>query len=127
MNLQELTTAVIEKIPVIICILNNGCLGNVRQWQEMFFEKRYSYTNLTNDSGSYVPDFVKFAESYGVTGIRVTREEEIDEAFIKANKVKDCPVLLEFIIDSTQNVLPIVPPGKSLKEMISTQEKEESK
>ena len=127
MNLQELATAVIEKIPVIICILNNGCLGNVRQWQEMFFEKRYSYTNLTNDSGSYVPDFVKFAESYGVTGIRVTREEEIDEAFIKANKVKDCPVLLEFIIDSTQNVLPIVPPGKSLKEMISTQEKEESK
>ena len=93
----------------------------------MFFEKRYSYTNLTNDSGSYVPDFVKFAESYGVTGIRITREEEIDEAFIKANKVKDCPVLLEFIIDSTQNVLPIVPPGKSLKEMISTQEKEESK
>ena len=127
MNLQELATAVIEKIPVIICILNNGCLGNVRQWQEMFFEKRYSYTNLTNDSGSYVPDFVKFAESYGVTGIRITREEEIDEAFIKANKVKDCPVLLEFIIDSTQNVLPIVPPGKSLKEMISTQEKEESK
>ena len=127
MNLQELATAVIEKIPVIICILNNGCLGNVRQWQEMFFEKRYSYTNLTNDSGSYVPDFVKFAESYGVTGIRVTREEEIDEAFIKANKVKDRPVLLEFIIDNTQNVLPIVPPGKSLKEMISTQEKEESK
>lgn len=127
MNLQELATAVIEKIPVIICILNNGCLGNVRQWQEMFFEKRYSYTNLTNDSGSYVPDFVKFAESYGVTGIRITREEEIDEAFIKANKVKDRPVLLEFIIDSTQNVLPIVPPGKSLKEMISTQEKEESK
>lgn len=127
MNLQELATAVIEKIPVIICILNNGCLGNVRQWQEMFFEKRYSYTNLTNDSGSYVPDFVKFAESYGVTGIRITREEEIDEAFIRANKVKDRPVLLEFIIDSTQNVLPIVPPGKSLKEMISTQEKEESK
>lgn len=121
MNLQELATAVIEKIPVIICVLNNGCLGNVRQWQELFYEKRYSYTNLLPEGGeiiSYVPDFIKLAESYGAPGIRVTQESDIAAAFAQAKKVKDRPVLIEFIIDRDQNVLPIVPPGKALEEMI---------
>lgn len=121
MNLQELATAVIEKIPVIICILNNGCLGNVRQWQELFFDKRYSYTNLLPGEDCempYVPDFMKLAESYGALGIRVTKEDEIGTAFDRAKKVKDRPTLIEFIIDKSQNVLPIVPPGKALEEMI---------
>lgn len=128
MNMQELATAVIEKIPVIICILNNGCLGNVRQWQEMFFDKRYAYTNLLPgcDCGMpYVPDFMKLADSYGITGVRVTEEGQIDAAFAKAKEASDRPILIEFIIDRDQNVLPIVPPGKALDEMILSQREED--
>lgn len=121
MNLQELATAVIEKIPVIICIFNNGCLGNVRQWQEMFFGRRYAYTDLRPGRDcdmAYVPDFLTLAASYGVPGFRVSDESEIDDAFTKACDVHDRPVLIEFIIGREQNVLPIVPPGKTMNDII---------
>lgn len=118
MNLQELATVMLEKIPIIICIFNNGSLGNVRQWQEMFYDKRYSYTKLKKDSLSYVPDFIALARSYGADGVRITKEEELDNAFIRAREVKDQPFILEFMLKTEQKVLPIVAPGQGLREMI---------
>ncbi|MDO5292951.1 MAG: biosynthetic-type acetolactate synthase large subunit [bacterium] len=131
MNIQEMATAVANELPVILCVFNNGYLGNVRQWQEMFFNKRYSSTCLryrkhcerdcmdkTKCCPKYTPDFVKLAESYEAQGIRVTKEEEIETAFTKAREHKNGPTLIEFIIEREANVLPIVPGGKPLNEMI---------
>lgn len=131
MNIQELATASLLGLPVIICILNNSYLGNVRQWQEMFFDKRYASTclrarrnclSLCNDpkecDKSYIPDFIKLAESYQVKGIRVTKEEEIANALHTAKRNQKGPTLIEFVIEREANVLPIVPGGNSLTEMI---------
>lgn len=131
MNIQELATAIIYELPIIICIFNNGYLGNVRQWQEMFFEKRYSGTCMRyrkscdrncNMPGikcpEYTPDFIKLAESYGAKAVRVTRQEEIESAFAFAKGNQKMPVIIEFIIDREANVMPIVPPGNALKDMI---------
>lgn len=131
MNIQELATAVVRELPVIICILNNGYLGNVRQWQEMFYHKRYSGTCLRyrkscasacSEPGQncppYTPDFIRLAESYGACGIRVTQAEEIDGAFQTAKKNLLTPTVIEFIIEPEENVLPIVPPGSPLSDMI---------
>ncbi len=131
MNLQELATAVIYELPVIICVLNNGFLGNVRQWQELFYDRHYSSTCLRrrpscplicdkpgDQCPKYTPDFVKLAESYGAKGIRVEREEEIAEAFREAAKETKRPTLIEFIIDREENVMPMVPPGKPLDDVI---------
>lgn len=131
MNIQEMATAVVQELPVIICILNNGYLGNVRQWQEMFYNKKYSATCLryrkrcesacSNPSRScpeYTPDFIKLAESYGACGIRVTQAEEIETAFQAAKNNQSAPTVIEFLIEPEENVLPIVPPGSPLNEMI---------
>lgn len=129
MNLQELATAVSYKLPVIICILNNGYLGNVRQWQEMFYDKRYSSTCTyyrvscprecsapsADCPAGYIPDFVRLAESYGAKGIRVRKPEDIRSALLHAKKHKTVPTVIEFMIGREYNVLPMVPPGKSLK------------
>lgn len=93
MNIQELATAVVNELPIIICIFNNSYLGNVRQWQEMFYQKHYSQTCLrrrkscaaicntpTQNCPEYTPDFIRLAESYGAKGIRVTEESEIADA-----------------------------------------------
>lgn len=135
MNIQELATAVVYELPVIICIFNNGYLGNVRQWQEMFYGKRYSHTCLRRRKScdsicsdpkkhcpTYVPDFVKLAESYGACGIRVTKTKDIKSAMQKARQNTKTPTVIEFIIDSEMNVMPIVPPGNSLKDMIMESE-----
>ncbi|MGL9727972.1 biosynthetic-type acetolactate synthase large subunit [Enterococcus sp. DIV0756] len=119
MNLQELATIILEKIPIIICIFNNRSLGNVRQWQEMFYGERYSYTMLSNSNDTYVPDFIALAHSYGLEGMRITKEEELDSAFEKAKQSKDKPIVLEFMLETEQKVLPIVAPGQGLKEMIT--------
>lgn len=119
MNLQELATVILEKIPIIICIFNNRSLGNVRQWQEMFYGERYSYTMLSNSNEAYVPDFIALAHSYGLEGMRITKEEELDRAFEKAKQSKDKPIVLEFMLETEQKVLPIVAPGQGLKEMIT--------
>jgi len=111
MNIQELATAVSYKIPVKIAILNNGYLGMVRQWQELFYKKRYSYTTLAN------PDFVKLAESYGAVGIRVTKKEEVKAAIKKALAI-DNIVLLDFHIEPEENVFPMVPAGEAINRMI---------
>lgn len=126
MNVQELATAVINGLPIIICLLNNCWLGNVRQWQELYYGKRYQSTCLRRrvscptqcatmqECPAYVPNFQKLADSYEVRYRRVTRKEEIDEAFSFAVQQTDVPTLLEFMIDEEENVYPIILPGKDL-------------
>ncbi len=137
MNIQEMATAVVYELPIIICILNNGYLGNVRQWQEMFYERRYSSTCMLyrRSCGTgcnqpdhccpeYTPDFIALAESYGAKGIRVTKAEDIKAALISAKQNTKAPTIIEFIIDREVNVMPIVPPGNSLNDMILGREEE---
>ncbi len=115
MNIQEMATAVLEELPIISCIFNNEYLGMVRQWQKLFYGKRYSMTNLKAGALSrrtegaefpeYTPDFIKLAESYGAKGIRVTKKEEIATAFEEAKKNTKTPTIIEFIIDPEEMVL----------------------
>lgn len=112
MNIQELATAVHNKIPVKVAILNNGYLGMVRQWQQMFYGKRYSGTVLDGN-----PDFVKLAEAYGAVGIRVTKKSEVKSAIQKAVKINK-PVILDFRVVPEENVFPFVPAGKALDEIL---------
>lgn len=128
MNIQELATAVLEELPLILCVFNNTYLGMVRQWQKLFYGKRYGMTNLrsgalfrrTNgeEMPEYTPDFVKLAESYGAKGIRVTNREEIEGAFEEAKKNTKVPTLIEFIIDPEEMVYPMIQPGGTLEQMI---------
>jgi len=112
MNIQELATAVANKLPVKIAILNNSYLGMVRQWQELFYKKRYSYTYLRS------PDFVKIARAYGAAGIRVDKKKDAPGAIKKALSVKDVPVVLDFIVEKEENVFPMVPAGEAINRMI---------
>ena len=112
MNSQELATLVQYRLPVKIVILNNNFLGMVRQWQQLFFNKRYSQTCME------LPiDFVKLAEAYGATGLRAGKPEEVEEVIRKAFATKG-PVIMEFKISREENVLPMVPAGASLNEMV---------
>ncbi|MGI5879081.1 MAG: biosynthetic-type acetolactate synthase large subunit [Syntrophomonadaceae bacterium] len=113
MNIQELGTAVQYKLPVIICILNNQFLGMVRQWQSLFYEGRYSYTDI-----SHQPDFVKVAEAYGAIGIRVTETKDVEPALKRALESTDCPVVIDFWVEREADVFPMVPPGGSLSNML---------
>lgn len=112
MNIQELTTAVAYKIPVKVAILNNRFLGMVRQWQDLFFNKRRSGVDLER-----VPDFVKVAEAFGATGINATKPEEVGPAIEKAIQTPG-PVFINFIIAREEDVLPMVPAGAPLDKMI---------
>lgn len=129
MNIQEFATAVLEELPLILCVFNNTYLGMVRQWQKLFYGKRYSMTDLRSGAATrrgeeppvkYTPDFVKLAESYGAKGIRVTRPEEMKPAFeeAKRNRALKVPTLIEFILDPEDQVYPMVQPGGTLEEMI---------
>lgn len=128
MNIQEMATAVLEELPIISCIFNNEYLGMVRQWQKLFYGKRYAMTNLkagalsrrTNgeEFPEYTPDFVKLAESYGAKGIRVTKKEEIKAAFEEAKKNTKAPTIIEFIIDPEEMVYPMIKPGGTLEDMV---------
>ena len=111
MNIQELGTCVANKINVKVIILNNGFLGMVRQWQELFYKKRYSYVHITS------PDFVKLAESYGAVGMRVTKKEEVRPALQKALSI-DNTVFVDCHIEQEENVYPMVPAGEALNRMI---------
>lgn len=123
MNIQELATAVINKVKVIVVILNNSCLGMVRQWQSMFYESRFSgsllYTQPKAPFDFPIPDFVKVAEAYGAVGIRVTKKEDVKEAIKEALAVKDKPVVMDFVVEPDENVLPMVPAGAALDEIIT--------
>lgn len=131
MTSQEMATAVVYELPVIACILNNGYLGNVRQWQQMFYGGHYSGTclhyrkscPLTCNAPSaccpqYTPDFIKLAESYGARAFRVQKQEEIKHALLTAKNTGKVPTVIEFLIEREENVLPIVPPGNAINDMI---------
>ena len=131
MNIQEMATAVVLELPLILVVFNNGYLGNVRQWQELYFNKRYSSTclryrkscerdcmNPDKSCPKYTPDFVKLAESYDAKGIRVEKEEDIEKAFAFADANTKGPTIIEFIIDPKANVWPMVPAGNNLDNMI---------
>jgi acetolactate synthase-1/2/3 large subunit len=111
MTLQELGTVVQERLPVKIGIFNNGYLGMVRQWQELFYQRRYVATPLSG------PDFVKIGEAYGIPGLRVRRREEVNGAIERA-MAEDGPFLIDFVIEPEENVYPMVPPGASLAEVM---------
>jgi acetolactate synthase-1/2/3 large subunit len=123
MNIQELATAVINKLPVKVAILNNHYLGMVRQWQELFFNERYSYTHL-----EVVPDFVKVAEAYGAVGIRATKPNEVEPVLKEAFKTKKT-VVMDFIVHWKEKVYPMVPAGAPIDQMLfeETKEKTEKK
>ena len=131
MNIQEFATAVGQELPLILCVFNNNYLGMVRQWQKLFYGKRYSMTCLRArkscegkcgtpecECPPYTPDFVKLAESYGAKGIRVFQPEEIKEAFEEARKNTKTPTLIEFIMDPEDLVYPMIKPGGTLEEML---------
>jgi acetolactate synthase-1/2/3 large subunit len=112
MNIQELATAVSNDIPVRVAILNNEYLGMVRQWQELFYNRRYSYTSMKGQ-----PDFVKVAEAYGAMGIRVDRKEDVRDAIVAAMR-SDKPVFIDFRVSREENVFPMVPAGASINEFV---------
>ncbi len=112
MNSQELATLVQYKLPVKIVILNNNYLGMVRQWQQMFFDKRYSQTVME------LPiDFIKLAEAYGATGLEASKVDEVEDTIRKALEISG-PVLMNFKVSREENVLPMVPAGKAIHEMV---------
>jgi acetolactate synthase-1/2/3 large subunit len=117
MTIQELATIVKEKIAVKIAIINNGYLGMVRQWQELFYGRRYVATPLSG------PDFVKIAEAYGLPGLRVTRREEVTPAIEQAT-VEPGPFLIDFRVEPEENVYPMVLPGAALTEVLEEPKKE---
>jgi acetolactate synthase-1/2/3 large subunit len=117
MNIQELATIVQEKLAVKIAILNNGYLGMVRQWQELFYGKRYFATPL------YGPDFVKIAEAYGVPALRVTHRADVAPA-IETAMAYDGPFLIDFVVEPEENVYPMVVPGASLTEVLEEPRKQ---
>ena len=113
MNLNELATAVAENVPLVVLLLNNSVLGMVRQWQTLFFNKHYSNTMLDRRQ----TDFVKLAEAFGATGIRATTLEELDQALTDAFKC-DGPCVIDCILDKDEFVLPMLPPGGSMDDII---------
>jgi acetolactate synthase-1/2/3 large subunit len=118
MNIQELMTAVEKKLPVINIILNNNYLGMVRQWQTLFYDKRHSETDL-----SVQPDFVKVSEAFGGIGYRVTTKEEFDIA-LKESVAKNVVSIIDVVVERLENVMPMVPAGGSLFNMMLLEKKE---
>ncbi len=121
MTLQELAPAVEHKLPIKIILLNNKVLGMVRQWQELFWNQRYSGVDI-----SVQPDFKMLAEAYGAVGIRVTKPGEIEGAIEKAMEINDRPTLIEFQTRQDENVFPMIPAGQSIEEMMVNRPKQEA-
>jgi acetolactate synthase-1/2/3 large subunit len=118
MTNQELATCTINNIPIKVAVINNSSLGMVRQWQTLFYDKRYSHTDLnTGTDTAMVPDFVKLADAYGCLGIRVEKEEEIDAAIKLAIETNDRPVVIDFIVSRDSMVWPMVAAGVSNDEV----------
>lgn len=118
MTAYELATAVEYEVPLKIAIMNNQCLGMVRQWQELFYNKRYSHSILKKGN----PDFVKLAESYGAVGLRATNPKEMDEVLEQAMAINDRPVVMDFQVEEHENCYPMVPAGAALNEMVEGEE-----
>ena len=117
MNMQEMATAMTEKIPVVICIFNNSNLGMVRQMQQLFYGKRYEITNLAAEDGNYYPDFIKWAAGYDCKAIRVTEPEGVIPA-LKEARANDGPTVIDFLVSPDELVLPMVKSGTPLSDMI---------
>ena len=113
MNLNEMATAVVNRVPMVILLLNNGVLGMVRQWQTLFFDKHYSNTMLTDRQ----TDFVKLAEAFGARASRALTLEELEQALTEAF-AWDGPYLIDCAIDKDEFVLPMLPPGGSMDDII---------
>lgn len=112
MNIQELATAADYKLPLKVAILNNNYLGMVRQWQDIFYNGRLAYSDISG------PDYVKLAEAYGAVGMRVTRPEDVRRALQEAMQVEDRPVLIDFVVDRKENVFPMIPPEGTISKML---------
>jgi acetolactate synthase-1/2/3 large subunit len=121
MNIQELATAVINRLPVKVAILNNRYLGMVRQWQELFYKERYAHTKLDET----VPDFVKIAEAYNAVGLRATRSSEVEPVLKEAFGIKK-PVFMDFVVDWKEKVYPMVPAGAAIDDMLFPEEEKKS-
>lgn len=117
MNIQELATCVVNNIPVIVAVLNNNYLGMVRQWQDLFYNKRYSHVCLGKSHDERVPDFARVAEAYGAKGIRVDNKKDVAPAIRKALK-HNGPVVIDFIVEQEENVYPMVPAGAAIDEIL---------
>ncbi len=115
MTAQELATSTTENIPFITAIINNAYLGMVRQWQELFYDERYSQVHLTYDT----PDYVKLAEAYGCVGLRAEHPDEVDAVIEKALSITDRSVVIDFRVDSREMCFPMVPAGASNDEIIT--------
>lgn len=113
MKIQELVTACRLKLPLKICLINNGHLGMVRQWQEMFWEGHYSQVELRDN-----PDFVAVANAFGCHGLRCTERSKVDATIKEAYRFKDAPVLLDFQVVNSENVYPMVPATGGLSDII---------
>ncbi|MCX7919803.1 MAG: biosynthetic-type acetolactate synthase large subunit [bacterium] len=131
MNIQEMATAVLNKLPIKIAVFNNQYLGMVRQWQQLFYKGKYAYTCLSRNvecpkecrpnekCPPFTPDLVKLAEAYGAIGMRIFKPEEVKPALKKSLTIHDKPVLMEFIVSKEENVYPMVPAGAPLHKMIA--------
>ena len=118
MTNQELATCVINEIPIKVAVINNSSLGMVRQWQNLFYDKRYSNTDLNTGHGTArVPDFVKLAEAYGCAGLRCERDQDIDATIEQALEINDRPVVVDFTVSADAMVWPMVPAGVSNDEI----------
>jgi len=118
MTNQELATCVINDIPIKVAVINNSSLGMVRQWQNLFYDQRYSNTELNTGHGSRrVPDFVKLADAYGCAGLRCERDEDIDDTIRQAMEINDRPVVVDFTVSADAMVWPMVPAGVSNDEI----------
>lgn len=115
MNMQELITAVYNKLPIKFIIINNSFLGMVRQWQELFHAEKYSFTDLSDSN----PDFQKLGEAFGMKSFSTTKPEEVDPILEEAFSTTDGPVLIEFKVEKEDMVFPIIPSGATLKEMMT--------
>jgi len=114
MTCQELATSVAEELPIVVAIINNGHLGMVRQWQELFYGGRFSQVRLGHD----LPDYVRLAESYGCVGLRAERAEEVDPIIQQALAVQDRTVVIDFRVDPAENCFPMVPSGATNDDIV---------
>lgn len=117
MTNQELATCVINDIPIKVAIINNSSLGMVRQWQSLFYNERYSNTDLHTSVGSRIPDFVKLAEAYGCVGLRCERPEDLEATIAEAMSINDRPVVVDFVVERDAMVWPMVAAGVSNDEI----------
>ena len=116
MNIQELATIAQNKLPIKIFIMNNGFLGMVRQWQELFWRRRYSHVEITS------PDFVKLGEAYGIPSLRVTKSSDVESTLRKVFEHREGPVLVEFVVEPEDNVYPMIPAAQTVNEIIDNPE-----